>query len=192
MYAKLVNGVLYYAPKNYITSEENLILNFNKNEELMKQYGFKELIDIRPSCNPETQYLSIDQYQENNDTLEVKYMINDIEVTEHTPSLEERIIALEKQNINIIATNFDIDYRLLEFGWMLEESKITDVDLLSTFNSIEIKNKILSRYKQAKAIITGKVYDQETLTKQLTKYLEKEIITQIEYDELIALMEING
>lgn len=47
----------------------------------------------------------------------------------------------------------------------------------------------LSRYEQAKIMIIGGAYDKATLTKQLTRYLEKNIITKEEYDELIALME---
>ena len=47
----------------------------------------------------------------------------------------------------------------------------------------------LSRYEQAKIMILGGAYDKETLTRQLTRYLEKKLITQSEYDELISLME---
>lgn len=47
----------------------------------------------------------------------------------------------------------------------------------------------LSRFEQAKIIIIGDAYEKETLTRQLTRYLEKKVISQDEYDELIALME---
>ena len=47
----------------------------------------------------------------------------------------------------------------------------------------------LTRYEQAKIMILGGACDKETLTRQLTRYVEKKIITQQEYDELISLME---
>lgn len=43
--------------------------------------------------------------------------------------------------------------------------------------------------KNSKQLIQGGAYDKATLTKQLTRYLEKNVITKEEYDELIALME---
>ena len=63
MYAKLENNKLVYAPRNF--KDENIILNFNKNTSLMKQYGFKEVIDNKPSYDNTTQYLSVSGYVEN-------------------------------------------------------------------------------------------------------------------------------
>lgn len=129
MYAKLLNGVLEYAPINLNTGE-HLIINFNKNISLMKQYEFKELIDIKPDYDNTIQYLSIEGYIENEDTITINYKINEIEINNES-TLEERVRELEKHNANIIAT----------------------------------------------------------VTCQLSRYLEKKIITQQEHDELIALME---
>lgn len=104
--------------------------------------------------------------------------------------LESDISTIEELNVDIVATNFDMDYRLLEIEWALEDAGITGINLFNILNTNKgVKNMALSRYEQAKIMIIGGAYDKEVLTKQLTRYLEKKIITQQEYDELIALME---
>lgn len=104
--------------------------------------------------------------------------------------LENDISTIEELNVDIVATNFDMDYRLLEIEWALEDAGITGINLFNILNTNKgVKNMALSRYEQAKIMIIGGAYDKEVLTKQLTRYLEKKIITQQEYDELIALME---
>lgn len=118
MYAKLENNKLIYAPKNYNTGA-NLILNFNKNEELMKKYEFKEVIDNKPKYDSSIQYLSIDGYTENDNTITINYTINEIEIN-NEPTLEDRIIELEKANkeqdelINTTMLATDEMYSLLE------------------------------------------------------------------------------
>lgn len=94
MYAKLENNKLIYAPENYDTGA-NLILNFNKNIDLMKQYAFKEVIDNKPEYDSNTHYLTVDQYTEDIDTITINYKLNEIEEV-NTPTLEERVIELEK------------------------------------------------------------------------------------------------
>lgn len=95
MYAKLIKNKLQYAPKNYKTNDV-LILNFNKNIELMKKYGFKEVIDIKPEYDSSTHYLSIDGYSEDETTITINYKINEIFV-DTTPTFEERLTTLEQQ-----------------------------------------------------------------------------------------------
>ena len=103
----------------------------------------------------------------------------------------KNILNLEEQNVDIVATSFDMDYRLLEVEWALEDAGLT-VSLINTFNLNNTKgvgNMALSRYEMAKIMILGGAYEKETLTRQLTRYLEKNLVTKEEYDELIALME---
>ena len=114
--------------------------------------------------------------------------------TGNVPSLygmENSILEIEEHNVDMVATTFDMDYRLLEVEWALEDAGLTGISLASTFNLNRKgeKTMALSRYEQAKIMILGGAYDKATLTKQLTRYLEKNIITKEEYDELIALME---
>lgn len=104
--------------------------------------------------------------------------------------LENDISTIEELNVDMVATSFDMDYRLLEVEWALEDAGITGISLTNILNTNKgVKSMALSRYEQAKIMIIGGAYDKEVLTKQLTRYLEKKIITQQEYDELIALME---
>ena len=118
MYAKLENNKLVYAPRNYNTGA-NLILNFNKNIDLMKQYGFKEVIDNKPNHDNTTQYLTIKGYVENEDTITINYTVNGIEMN-NEPTLEDKVIELEiivKEQDELINTTMlatDEMYNLLE------------------------------------------------------------------------------
>ena len=47
----------------------------------------------------------------------------------------------------------------------------------------------LTKFEQAQIMILGGAYNRVTLTRQLDRYLEKKVITQVEYDELISLMD---
>ena len=77
MYGELVNGYLYYSPKNYKTVSGEIITNFNKNEELMKQYGFKKIIDEIPEHDKWRQAAKVASYEETEDTIIRKYIIVD-------------------------------------------------------------------------------------------------------------------
>ena len=118
--------------------------------------------------------------------IEVPDIVEELEPIQ-PPTIEERLLKLENTDIDIIATNWDIDFRVCEIEWLLEDN-IMSVSI-DKFNLKGGNSMALSRYEQAKIMILGGAYDKETLTRQLTRYLEKKIITQQEYDELIALMD---
>ena len=118
--------------------------------------------------------------------IEVEDVIEELEPIQPL-TIEERLLKLENADIDIIATNWDIDFRVCEIEWLLEDN-IMSVGI-DTFNLKGDNSMALSRYEQAKIMILGGVYDKETLTKQLTRYEQKGLITKAEYDELIALME---
>ena len=118
--------------------------------------------------------------------IEVEDVIEELEPIQ-PPTIEERLLKLENTDIDIIATNWDMDFRICEIEWLLEDN-IMSVSI-DKFNLKGGNSMALSRYEQAKIMILGGAYDKETLTRQLTRYLEKKIITQQEYDELIALMD---
>lgn len=94
MYAKLENGKLIYAPKN-LKLGDKLILNFNKNVELMQQHGYKEVVDIKPTYDNNTHYLTVDGYTEDENNIIVNYELNEI-VFNNEPTLENRVSELEK------------------------------------------------------------------------------------------------
>ena len=188
MYAILVNNVLQYAAKNFTTDDGRLIINFNKNIGLMKEYGYKEVVDIKPIFDVETQYIQVSGYTENEDNITVNYEVLELTTTESESTLEDRIVSLEGYNVDIIATTFDIDFRLCEVEWTLEDAGIVGIGLANVLKQ-GVATFTLSRYEQAKIIILGGKYNEEHLTNQLVTYLNREYILQEEYDELMELMK---
>lgn len=126
--------------------------------------------------------------------IEVPNIVEELEPIQ-SPTIEERLLKLENADIDIIATNWDMDFRICEVEWTLEDLGIgQEVATLSLENNIKnmkgsVSNMALTRFEQAKIMIVGGVYNKETLTRQLTTYLNRGYLTQEEYDELIALME---
>lgn len=116
MFGRLVNGKLQIATRQFKTEEGRMILNFNKSESKMKEFGFKEVIDIRPVFDSETQFLNVLKYNETEDAIEIIYQVVDKPeepVVEPTPEevqiseLKERINSLEaiiNQLTQVVAT----------------------------------------------------------------------------------------
>ena len=191
-YGILINNELEYAQSRYTTDEGQLIVNFDKNIEVMVQHGFKIVVDEKPEYNKDLQSLSIVGYEETDDSITIVYEVLNTPELKPTPTLDERVISLETNSLDIVATTWDMDYRVCEIEWALEDSGILVVaQVAQAFN---LKNKgvgtmALSRYEQAKIMILGGAYVRETLERQLTTYLRRGYLTQAEYDELIALMD---
>lgn len=191
-YGILINNELEYAQSRYTTDEGQLIINFDKNIEVMAQHGFKIVVDEKPEYNKDLQSLSIVGYEETDDSITIVYEVLNTPEPKPTPTLEERVISLESNSLDIVATTWDMDYRVCEIEWALEDSGILVV--AQAAQAFNLKNKgvgtmALSRYEQAKIMILGGVYVRETLERQLTTYLRRGYLTQTEYDELIALMD---
>ena len=191
-YGILINNELEYAQSRYTTDEGQLIVNFDKNIEVMVQHGFKIVVDEKPEYNKDLQSLSIVGYEETDDSITIIYEVLNTPEPKPTPTLEERVISLESNSLDIVATTWDMDYRVCEIEWALEDSGILVV--AQAAQAFNLKNKgvgtmALSRYEQAKIMILGGAYVRETLERQLTTYLRRGYLTQTEYDELIALMD---
>ena len=191
-YGILINNELEYAQSRYTTDEGQLIVNFDKNIEVMVQHGFKIVVDEKPEYNKDLQSLSIVGYEETDDSITIVYEVLNTPEPKPTPTLEERVISLESNSLDIVATAWDMDYRVCEIEWALEDSGILVV--AQAAQAFNLKNKgvgtmALSRYEQAKIMILGGAYVRETLERQLTSYLRRGYLTQTEYDELIALMD---
>lgn len=75
MYGKLIDGVIKYAPTNYLTENGKMILNFNTNIEVMLENGFKEVINVVPSYDANTQVVTMDSYTEEDTTITVNYVV---------------------------------------------------------------------------------------------------------------------
>ena len=191
-YGILINNELEYAQSRYTTDEGQLIVNFDKNIEVMVQHGFKIVVDEKPEYNKDLQSLSIVGYEETDDSITIVYEVLNTPEPKPTPTLEERVISLESNSLDIVATTWDMDYRVCEIEWALEDSGIlVATQVAQTFNlkSKGVGTMALSRYEQAKIMILGGAYVRETLERQLTTYLRRGYLTQTEYDELIALMD---
>ena len=191
-YGILINNELEYAQSRYTTDEGQLIVNFDKNIEVMAQHGFKIVVDEKPEYNKDLQSLSIVGYEETVDSITIVYEVLNTPEPKPTPTLEERVISLESNSLDIVATTWDMDYRVCEIEWVLEDSGIlVATQVAQTFNlkSKGVGTMALSRYEQAKIMILGGAYVRETLERQLTTYLRRGYLTQAEYDELIALMD---
>lgn len=191
-YGILINNELEYAQSRYTTDEGQLIVNFDKNIEVMVQHGFKIVVDEKPEYNKDLQSLSVVGYEETDDSITIIYEVLNTPGPKPTPTLEERVISLESNSLDIVATTWDMDYRVCEIEWALEDSGILVV--AQAAQAFNLKNKgvgtmALSRYEQAKIMILGGAYVRETLERQLTTYLRRGYLTQTEYDELIALMD---
>ena len=118
--------------------------------------------------------------------IEVPDIVEELEPIQ-SPTIEERLLKLENADIDIIATNWDIDFRICEIEWLLEDN-IMSVSI-DKFNLKGGNSMALSRYEQAKIMILGGVYNDTTLRKQLKTYLDRRYLTQEEYNELISLMD---
>ena len=184
VYAKVVNGALIEAPKNYKLEDGRLILNFNLDTDLMKEHGFKPVKRNKPSFDEETQTLIVSDFEEVEDSVIVNYTI-----VEKQQTLSNRVSSLEVNSVNLVATTWDMDYRVCEIEWALEDSGILVAAQAINLRTVGEKTVALSRYEQAKIMILGGAYVRETLERQLTTYLRRGYLTQTEYDELIALMD---
>lgn len=189
-YGRLVNGVFEEAPRNFTTPSGATITNFNFNEVTMRMYGFKNVIDTRPVHDEKTQHLRVKEYKETESSIDICYEVVDIPYVEPTPSIEERVISLEKMDVDLIATSWDMDFRIMELEWFLEDSMVAslNINLKNTLRKGE-RNMALSRFEQAKIMILGGSYNRETLERQLKTYKDRGVITKDEYDTLISMMD---
>ena len=189
-YAILVGEKLIYAKDYYFCNNGELITNFNKDIEAMTQQGFKVVVDEKPEYDKDLQSLSIVGYEETDDSITIIYEILNIPEPKPTPTLEERVISLESNSLDIVATTWEIDYRVSELEWFIEDNMSPTMSVAKTMNLKLGGNAMaLSRYEQAKIMILGGAYVRETLERQLTTYLKRGYLTKEEYDELIALMD---
>ena len=94
MYGKLINGVIKYAPTNYLTENGRMILNFNTNIEVMVENGFKEIINVVPSYDANTQVVTMDSYTEGDTTITVNYVVTAKPLTKEEQLENQRNLAL--------------------------------------------------------------------------------------------------
>lgn len=94
MYGKLIDGVIKYAPTNYLTENGKLIFNFNTNIEVMLENGFKEIINVVPSYDANTQVVTMDSYTEEATTITVNYVVTAKPLTKEEQLENQKNLAL--------------------------------------------------------------------------------------------------
>ena len=94
MYGKLIGGVIKYAPTNYLTENGKMILNFNTNTEVMLENGFKEIINVVPSYDANTQVVTMDSYTEEATTITVNYVVTAKPLTKEEQLENQKNLAL--------------------------------------------------------------------------------------------------
>lgn len=138
IYVKLnTNNTIEYAKNTYKTDEGELILNFKANPELMKQYGFKKLIDspVEFDANYQTYTVSYVEYA---DTITKQYSITYLPIeTLKEVKLKELVDYDISEDVNGFTLNdktawFDKDTRAalstsIESASLLGETTITFV-----------------------------------------------------------------
>lgn len=80
-YAMLINNELIYAKNYYVNNDGRIIINFDKNEDLMIQYGFKKVVDEVPEYDETKEYVMIVGYEENDESIVINYEVKEIELT---------------------------------------------------------------------------------------------------------------
>lgn len=103
MFGRLINGKLQLAPKHFRMDNGGLILNFNNSEERMREFGFKEVIDIRPAFDKKTQFLNMVEYKETEESITLVYEVLDKPEEPEpvvVPTPEEVEISELKERIN--------------------------------------------------------------------------------------------
>lgn len=100
---------------------------------------------------------------------------------------------IEAENVELLSSNFELDFRVWELEWLMEDILNTVPSTVSTSLNInrkgEIKSMARTVYEQAKKLILLGEYDKADMEYKLNKYLTRNVITRAEYDELISLME---
>lgn len=97
MYGKLINGVLHTPPKDLVTTDDKVIIDFDANEELLKQMGYKLVTRNIPEYDPTTQKLILGSYIEEDNNIIINYIVATIPV-DPKELIEKKFKELEDEN----------------------------------------------------------------------------------------------
>ena len=103
--------------------------------------------------------------------------------------LKQENVSMKKNESILVARTWDLDFSLNEVEWKIGEIlNGTDTRNNTEFLRGTLSNVSLSKYEQAKILINSGVFIKENLIQQLTVYLNRNHLTQEEYNELISLI----
>ncbi len=105
MFGKLIDGKLICADDYFIHGDE---VNFDLNSDLLKQYGYKEIVFSSPPIVNECVGLSC-EYSEDEEKIYQKWIINSI----RNDSSSDYFVMISKkiERLNLISTEFVEDYK---------------------------------------------------------------------------------
>ena len=96
LYGKIIDGKFKFAPDTYLSNDGNIVLsNFNTNQELMHEFGYKPVVEIYPETTLDLEMLKI--YEEKEDKIVVTYSVNNTE--RYLNSMREEKIYKSKDNL---------------------------------------------------------------------------------------------
>lgn len=96
LYGKIIDGKFKFAPDTYLSNDGNIVLsNFNTNQELMYEFGYKPVVEIYPETTLDLEMLKI--YEEKEDKIVVTYSVNNTE--RYLNSMREEKIYKSKDNL---------------------------------------------------------------------------------------------
>lgn len=160
------------------------IENKNGLRVLYPEDGYK-LYSIANNTYNDYVYLAINANE--NDYIEIsEYDIEGYEPKKEVDKINKKIKEMEEENINMLSTTFELDFRVFELECFLEDS------VLFT-NKLERgkRNMALSQYEIAKKLILLGEYDEFNMKYKLERYKDRGVITEEQYNELITLMDLN-
>ena len=92
-YAKVVDGILVEAPRNYKLEDGAIICNFNNDITTMEKHGFKEIKKSIPEFDPEVEIVVFDTVEDKEDCVLITYRKDDEkwqDLAQITPVLRQR------------------------------------------------------------------------------------------------------
>ena len=113
--------------------------------------------------------------------------IEDYEPKKEVDKINKKIKEIEDENINMLSTTFELDFRIFELECFLEDNVLLSINKLERGK----KTMALSQYEIAKKLILLGEYDEFNMKYKLERYKDRGVITEEQYNELIALMDLN-
>ena len=161
-------------------------IELNKNTILFSDNNYNNILSMN-RLN-EIQYLfNAEEFKIIDDTADLnKYFVT--YVRDFKPPFEtnsQKILKLENDNIFLTKSSFDLDFRLFEVECLIQDSKPV------SFNMNDERKSTMNQYLMAKKLIIANAYEREEMEYRLGRYKDRNVITQSQYDELIALMDAN-
>lgn len=197
-YGKLINGVVEYAPKNYITDDGKTILNLDKNPKLLNKLGYKLIVDkSTPDYDPSYQDISSEWIEE--DTQIVKLWT----ITDNIQKLATNVLEQIETWCNSKLEEFvQVDDYYVKGSWFSTYSNVFQALKFAEDNNLQIepsdvivatKNGIflnipISSSNELKPLYQAVMYKYQEIIPQRNRFLiEAQESTTV--DELKELLE---